>query len=63
MELLPNYTNLSEESKISSTAERGAIHSLLPTLVLPLWIVPSISEPVSHSVNSQIAKGWNALAT
>lgn len=64
-ELLPNYSNLSEEmlkSKISSSAERGAILYFQPWFC-PSWIVHSISEHVSHSVNLQIAKGWNALAT
>lgn len=65
MELLPNYTNLSGEtlkSKISSSAERDAVLFFQPQFC-PSWIVHSVSEHVSHSVSSQIAKGWNALAT
>lgn len=65
VELLPNSTNWSGEmlkSKISSSAEIGAVVFFQPRFC-PSWIVHSVSEHVSHLVSSQIAKGWNALAT
>lgn len=65
MGLLPNCTSLSEEmlkSKISSSAVRGAIPYFHPSFC-PSRVVHGIPEHVSHSVSSQTAEGWNALAT
>lgn len=65
MGLLPNCSSLSEEmlkSKISSSTVRGAILYFHPSFS-PSWVVHGISEHVSHSVSSQTAEGWNALAT